>query len=72
LPKHEIPSFPPAFVFVRQLDHDTSDAKILRPRAAIMTKLKRELFIWAILTVTALVVGYILYKRGLVTAGLRF
>ena len=37
-----------------------------------MTKLKRELFIWAILTVTALVVGYILYKRGLVTAGLRF
>jgi hypothetical protein len=42
------------------------------PRAMIMTKLKRELFIWAILTVTALAVGYVLYTRGLLTGGLRF
>jgi hypothetical protein len=36
-----------------------------------MIKLKRELITYAILTATALVVAYVLYARGLLTAGLR-
>jgi hypothetical protein len=36
-----------------------------------MTNLKRELLIYTALTATAFVVAYILYTRGLLTAGLR-
>ena len=37
-----------------------------------MTKLKRDLSVWAILTVAAMAVAYVLYTRGLLTGGLRF